>query len=100
MGIVGNRPETGLRITLRRQRVVPTDPPVRARYEGEIVAPDGASERFVAVIQEGGTVLCEGAISDAHAKRVALLIRTILRECERDGRTELPTKIVRWWGEK
>lgn len=105
MGIVGNRPETGLRVTLRRK---PTSAggadSARAVYEGEIVASDGSAEKLLATVRADGVVSVTpsttGNATDAHAKRVSLLLRTIVRECERDGRPQLPVKIVRWWGEK
>ncbi len=113
MGIVGHRPETGLRCTLVR-KPAPADlsapaassaaPPLRARYEGEIVASDGTTERLVALVDAGGAVsvtpAVESGASEALQKRAVLLLRTIVRECERDGRTQMPAKIVRWWGEK
>lgn len=102
MGIVGNRPETGLRCTLLR-----TSRPgagTRATYEGEIVASDGTAARVFASVDQAGVVTvtpaAEGSATEALTKRVGLLLRTIVRECERDGRAQLPPKIVRWWGEK
>lgn len=109
MGIVGNRPETGLRVTLRRLATAVGNAAeegahTRAVYDGEIVASDGSRERFLATVRSEGAVSvtpsAAGTVTDANAKRATLLLRTIVRECERDGRAQLPAKIVRWWGEK
>ena len=103
MGIVGNQPETGLRVTLIRKALdTAAAAEVRAVYRGKIVASDGAAVELEATIDTAGAVAIS-AVSpgvEANLKRVTQLLRTIVRECERDGRAQMPAKIVRWWGEK
>jgi hypothetical protein len=92
MGIVGHRPETGVRIDIARGRA--GGPPWR--YEGEAVTP---SERFrvVAVVGDDGTVSVE-LQSDAPAglaEKVRLLVRAVWKHAHDDDAPP-PRRIVRW----
>ena len=92
MGIVGDHPETGLRIEVERRRG--SGPPWR--YEGHCVTP---SARFpvVATVAEGGMVIVELA-SEAPAAlcdKTRLLLRAAWKRANEDE-AEPPHRIVRW----
>jgi hypothetical protein len=92
VGIVGERPETGLRIEV--ERPAQGGPPWR--YAGHVVTPE-ASHELVCVVQEDGTIgveLAEGAPA-AYAEKARLLVRTAFRHAAEDGAPP-PRRIVRW----
>lgn len=101
MGIVGDKPESGLRLHVERE-ARNLDAPYR--YRGSLDAPD-ASWPVEAEIAAGGATRVDvgpsasggpPAPSDA-AERVRLILRAALRQA--DGGPP-PRKIVRWRGEK
>ena len=95
MGIVGNSPESGLRIDLERPHG--EGPPWR--YEGHAVTPDA---RFALV----ATVSAEGAVTvtlppDAPpglADRTARMMRAVWKHSQEDGAAP-PRRVVRWRAE-
>ena len=92
MGIVGDHPETGVRIDVRRE---PADGPPW-RYEGEAVTP-GERFRVAAVIAEDGAVSVElqsGAPAGL-AEKARLLVRTAWKHAREDDAVP-PRRIVRW----
>jgi hypothetical protein len=102
MGIVGNTPETGVRIDMSRQRE--GGPPWR--YEGQAVTPD-ATWPVVATVADDGQVQVELASApasaapteataiEAIAERVRLLLRAAYKHAREDGQPP-PRRIVRW----
>ncbi|MBL8610993.1 MAG: hypothetical protein JNL38_26865 [Myxococcales bacterium] len=100
MGIVGDKPESGLRLHVERE-ARNVDAPYR--YRGTLAAPED-SWAVEAEIAAGGATRVDLAPSaggapappDA-AERVRLILRTALRQA--DGGPP-PRKIVRWRGEK
>ena len=92
MGIVGNHPETGVRIDVQRPGA--GGPPWR--YEGEAITP---SQRFqvAALVAEDGAVSVElqsGAPAGL-AEKARLLVRTAWKHAREDETTP-PRRIVRW----
>jgi hypothetical protein len=92
MGIVGPRPETGLRIDL--ERPVREGPPWR--YEGKIVTA-AAHFRLQAVVTENGEVTLTEAepLPDGVAKKARLMLRAAWRHAQDDAAPP-PRRIVRW----
>ena len=92
MGIVGHRPETGVRIDVERGRA--GGPPWR--YEGEVLTP---SERFgvAAILGEDGTASVElqGGAPAGLAEKARLLVRTAWKH-SREEDAAPPRRIVRW----
>jgi hypothetical protein len=94
--IVGDRPETGLRIAIERPPS-PGAPPLT--YMGAVHAP-GASHAVEVHVGEDGEVtvrFLEAPPADeaALADRVRLVVRTVLRRAQGDGRPA-PLRIHRW----
>jgi hypothetical protein len=92
MGIVGDRPETGVRIDVVRDRT--GGPPWR--YEGEAVTP-GERFRVTAVIAGDGTVSVElqGGAPAGLAEKARLLVRAAWKHAQ-DDEAAPPRRIVRW----
>jgi hypothetical protein len=92
MGIVGPRPESGMRIDLLR--------PARGgppwRYEGEVVTPEN---RFAlrADVTESGEVRIDasGDLPEGTASRARLLLRAACKHAKADDAAP-PRRIVRW----
>lgn len=91
MGIVGPRPETGVRIDLMR--------PARGgppwQYEGHVTT---ASEEFqlTAVVSETGDVaMTSGALPQGVAQKARLLLRAAWKHTQSDD-SPPPRRIVRW----
>ncbi len=102
MAIVGQRPETGVRIALERPRS--GGPPWS--YAGAAVLPD-ASFPLRVTVSEAGEVDVELSPSVASGspppadlqEKVRLIVRTVYRQAKSDG--EAPARsVVRWRGEK
>jgi hypothetical protein len=98
VSIVGDRPESGVRITLER----PRDGGPPWAYEGTATIPE-ASFPLRVIVQEDGTVEVElGAAEDVGTappadlpERIRLLVRTAYRQAKTDD--EAPARrIVRW----
>lgn len=91
MGIIGERPESGVRVTLTKE--ADTD-----AYRGEATT---ATERHpvqVAIGEEDAvdvTITGPGATDEALTERVRLIVRTAVRHARADGRP-LPRSIQRW----
>lgn len=101
MPIAGDRPETGVRIQIERDRSR-EDPPFR--YAGSAHLPD-ASFPVAVVVDGAGEVTvtvspAPGAEPPADlAEKVRLIVRTVYRQAKADD--EPPAwRIVRWRGEK
>lgn len=98
MPIAGDRPETGVRISIARD-AAKDDPPWR--YAGAVHLPLASFPLQVDVDAEG-TVLVAISGEDAPAdlaEKVRLIVRTVFRQAKADG--EPPAwRIVRWRGEK
>ena len=103
MGIVGDKPETGLRIVLERRR--DGGPPWT--YEGSAFTPDGAHPLSATLAADGavevrlgdsasGELLGQGDL----AEKVRLMVRTVYKQSKLDGERAPARKIVRWRGEK
>jgi hypothetical protein len=92
MPIVGNHPETGVRVVVERS--VAGEPPWR--YEGEAVT-QNARFWLVAVVDAGGGVAVElPADAPAHlADRARLIIRAAYKHAA-DGGSSPPRRIARW----
>ncbi len=82
MAIVGDRPESGMRIVLDRVREEPLE------YAGRVQTP----ESDVEIVVVGDDV--RGAPPEL-AEKVRLLVRSALRHAEADGRPP-PARIARW----
>ena len=101
MPIVGDRPESGVRIAIERD-AKKDDPPWI--YAGEVHLPDGSHPVAVEVDANGtvGVAIGPGAPPDLTAElteKVRLIVRTAYRQAKADG--EPPAwRIVRWRGEK
>jgi hypothetical protein len=96
LGIVGERPESGVRIALERDKQA--GPPWN--YRGAAHVPDASFACEVSVTSEGevDVTLPANAPPDLPEK-VRLIVRTAYRQAKADG--EPPAwKIVRWRGEK
>ena len=92
LGIVGDRPESGLRIEVER----PSGGRAPWRYAGEAVTP-GERFRIEACVEAGGTVtvrVLDGAPAGL-TERVRLLLRAAVRHAHDEG-TDPPRRIVRW----
>lgn len=102
VGIVGERPETGVRIAIERPRE--GGPPWS--YAGSATLPDAAFP-VVVTVSESGDVGVElapsgdtGAAAPADlAEKIRLIVRTAFRQAKSDG--EAPAfRIVRWRADK
>ena len=101
VGIVGDRPETGVRIAIERpQREGPP-----WAYEGVATLPDEVFPVKVSV-SEGGDVAVVLAPAESGnappsdlAEKIRLIVRTVYKQATADS--EAPAfRIVRWRGEK
>jgi hypothetical protein len=92
MGIIGEHPESGVRIDV--ERPLSGGPPWR--YEGEAVTPTGR-HRVVVVVEEGGTVHVQGveAAAPLAPEPVRLLMRAVWRHAHAEGAPP-PRRVVRW----
>lgn len=91
MSIVGERPETGMR--LRIERPVTGGPPYR--YAGELATAEGARPLAALVDAEGEvTVELEGADAPL-LEKLRLVIRAAFRHAREDDRPP-PRRIQRW----
>ena len=91
MSIVGERPESGMR--LRIERPLEGGPPYL--YAGEVATPEGAKPLHVVVDAQGEvTVRMEGA-DDAFLEKLRLMIRAAFRHAREDARPP-PRRIQRW----
>jgi len=92
MGIVGGKPESGVRIALERPAGAPP-----WRYEGTVATPE-AEHPLVAVIDAAGDVrvdLAPSAPSEL-SEKVRLILRTVYKQSKSDGDVAPARKIVRW----
>lgn len=97
MAIVGEKPDSGLRIVLER----PRDGGPPWVYRGSAFTPDRALP-LTAVVEADGVVRIEIA-PDAPpeiASTVRLMVRTVYKQAQADGEGAPARKIVRWRGEK
>lgn len=93
--IAGDRPETGVRIQIARDKTH-EDPPWT--YEGAVHLPD-ASHPLRVVVSAAGDVTVHAEIPEDLSEKVRLIVRTVYRQAKADG--EPPAwRIVRWRGEK
>jgi hypothetical protein len=97
MGIVGGRPESGVRIALER----PVSGAAPWRYEGTVATPD-AEHPVACVVDDSGDVRVELAATAPPelSEKVRLLVRTAYKQAKADGKKAPARKIVRWRGEK
>jgi hypothetical protein len=93
MGIVGERPESGVRITVER----PRDGGPPWRYEGMASTPAEAFA-ITAMIDEGGevTVAVDARAPPDLAEKVRLMLRAVVRQAKVDGDGAPARKVVRW----
>ena len=96
MGIIGEHPESGLRIDIARERE--GGPPWR--YTGEAVTPE-ARMAMQAVVEADGTVTVELAEpSPAVAEKARLIVRAAFKHAkEADEHAAPPRRIQRWRAE-
>ncbi len=99
MGIIGDRPESGVRIEVARDARSDNGPPWK--YEGTVATPHGAHP-IVATIDGSGevTVDIEAAAPSEVSEKVRLILRTVYRQAKSEGDLSPARKIVRWRGEK
>jgi len=93
MGIIGERPETGVRIEVERPR--DGGPPFR--YTGHAVTPD-ARVPVVANVAADGAIeveLAQPAPSPGLAEKVRMLLRAAWKHAGDEGAPP-PRRIVRW----
>ncbi|MBX3208792.1 MAG: hypothetical protein KF764_27415 [Labilithrix sp.] len=103
MPIAGDRPETGVRIQIQRDKARPEPP---WEYAGAAHVPDASFPVAVTVDAAGEVVVTiSPAEADATAppvdlaEKVRLIVRAVYRQAKSDG--EPPAwRIVRWRGEK
>lgn len=92
MAILGERPETGVRIAIERAR----DGEAPWRYTGAAVLPDTSYPLTVTVTNEGDvTVALDGTPPADLAERVRLIVRAAYRQAKSDDEPP-PWRIVRW----
>jgi hypothetical protein len=98
MGIVGDKPESGVRIVLER----PRDGGPPWVYAGSAFTPDEAISLGVTVDGDGAVhvTLSEEAPNAELAEKVRLMVRTVYKQAQADGERAPARKIVRWRGEK
>lgn len=92
MGIIGERPESGVRVTLTRDA---TD---TGTYRGDATTPTERHPIRVTVGKADAVeVTIEGpaASDEPLAEKVRLIVRTVIRHARADGRP-LPRSIQRW----
>ncbi len=95
MGIVGEHPESGVRIDVQRARL--GGPPWR--YEGEVATPTNRHP-MTAIVEADGTVAVEvdgeeAGGSSGVVAQVRLMIRAAYKHARDDG-TAPPRHLVRW----
>jgi hypothetical protein len=93
VAIAGDRPESGVRIAIERDKTK-EDPPWN--YEGSAFLPEASFGLRVVVTADGevDVALGDGAPPDL-AEKVRLIVRTVYRQAKTDG--EAPAwRIVRW----
>jgi hypothetical protein len=95
MSIVGDSPESGVRVNVSRARE--GGPPWR--YEGEAVT-SAARFPLVATVTAGGEVLVElpAHAPDGIGERVRLLMRAAYKHAREDAQPP-PRRVVRWRAE-
>jgi hypothetical protein len=92
MTIVGERPETGVRVELERDEA--PDPPWE--YRGEVVTPDARFEITVAISAEGEVRVALAADAPPGlAEKLRLLARTLWRHAQAEGAPP-PRRLLRW----
>jgi hypothetical protein len=93
VGIVGGRPESGVRVDVERARE-PAQAPWR--YEGEAATPE-AAHRVAVVVEAGGAVSVElpPEAPAGLAEKVRLIVRAAWKHAHDDGAPP-PRRIVRW----
>jgi hypothetical protein len=96
LSIVGERPESGVRIAIERDKQ--SGPPWN--YRGGAFLPDASFECAVVVSQQGEVEVTLPADAPGDlAEKVRLIVRTVFKQSNADG--EPPAwKINRWRGEK
>jgi hypothetical protein len=93
VGIVGGRPEGGVRIDVERARE-PAEAPWR--YEGEAATPDTAHRVAVLVDAQGAVnVELPSDAPEGLAEKVRLIVRAAWKHANEDGAAP-PRRIVRW----
>jgi hypothetical protein len=95
MGIVGPRPEQGVRVELERSEGGPP-----WAYRGQAVTP-AESYAATATVANGGevTVDLEGGAPAGLGERVRLILRAAWKHAAEDGAPP-PRRIVRWRGDR
>ena len=93
MGIVGDRPESGIRIRVERGAAV--SPPFRYRGTATTPEEDFAIEATVDAKGEVTVHVGQGAPSEL-AEKVRLILRAAVRQARTDGDGTPARTIVRW----
>lgn len=100
MAIAGDRPESGIRIAIERDKVA-TDPPWS--YEGAAYLPDTSHPIRVSIDAEGTVDVAFVGSSEAAAappppdlaEKVRLIVRTVFKQAQADDAPPA-WRIVRW----
>jgi hypothetical protein len=91
MGIVGQHPETGVRVDVER-----TDAGPPWSYRGEAVTPDDRFALEARIEADGGVAIeLDGRAPAGLGQRIRLLLRAAWKHAHEDG-TPPPRRIVRW----
>ena len=91
MGIVGPRPESGVRIDLERPAA--SGPPWR--YDGTVATPTAEFSLRARVTQEGAVTIEAASLPEGVEQKAKLLLRAVWKHAGADG-TPPPRRIVRW----
>ena len=91
MSIVGERPESGMR--LRLERPLAGGPPYL--YAGEVATAEGARPLSAVVDAEGEVAVQMEGVDAAFLEKLRLMIRAAFRHAREDARPP-PRRIQRW----
>ena len=95
MAIAGDKPETGVRISVERAKN--SDPPWT--YSGEATLPERSHPIRVIVTPEGEVTVEGDDLPAGLGEKARLIVRTVWKQAKADG-VPPPWRIVRWRAEK
>jgi hypothetical protein len=91
MAIIGERPESGVRLELER----PRGEAAPFRYEGSLVTPNERTHLTVEIDASGEVVVTAAGVDDDTLEKVRLLIRAACKHARAEDRPP-PLRIQRW----